>query len=91
MYAVLLSMSGDVLHGTAGRRAGEIDRVLISIYSSFNCIIVTTVLMILLLIIIIVIRLLRYDTSLKAVYKKACKETKNVVTKAKQEAANWKP
>jgi len=29
---------------------------------------------------------MRHDTSLKTVYKKACKETKSVVAKAKQEA-----
>jgi len=29
---------------------------------------------------------MRHDASLKAVYKKACKETKSVVAKAKQEA-----
>ena len=29
---------------------------------------------------------MRHDTSLKAVYKKACKETKSVVAKAKHEA-----
>jgi len=33
---------------------------------------------------------MRHDTSLKAVYKKACKETKNVVAKAKQEATKHK-